>query len=148
MPLHSWSPVETVQNPERSTRQTSSPSARRSTVRPSASRSTSKPTYSQPADSGLTFMTLPSRSGSCLLATSNSLTLSSSFLEVATLRLASPGVLLAGVDDRAHLGDLRHGHVPEGLVRRDALVAVHIDVDDDRPLHAFCLFQGPVEPGD
>src|SRR5215211_3554535 len=148
MPLHSWSPVETVQYPERSTRQTSSPSARRSTVRPSASRSTSNPTYSQPADSGLTFMTLPSSSGCCLLGTSNSLTLLNSFLEVATLRPAASGVLFAGVDDGVYLGDLRHGHVPEGLVRRDALVAVHRDVDDDRPVHAFRLFQGLLQPGD
>src|SRR5215211_2424183 len=148
MPLHSWSPGETVQYPERSTRQTSSPSARRSTVRPSASRSTSNPTYSQPADSGLTFSTLPSSSGCCLLATSNSLTLSISFLEVATLRPAASGVLRAGVHDGVHLGDLRHGHVPEGLVRRDALVAVHRDVNDDRRVHAFCLFQGLLQPGD
>jgi hypothetical protein len=37
------------------------------TGRPSASRSTSKPTYSQPADSGVTFTTLPFVSGSFLL---------------------------------------------------------------------------------
>src|SRR5215211_8582422 len=139
MPLHSWFPVETVQYPERSTRQTSPPSA---------SRSTSNPTYSQPADSGLTFMTLPSSSGCCLLATSNSLTLLHSFLEVATLRSSASGVFLAGVDYGVHLGDLRNGHIPEGLVRRDTLVAVHGDVDDDRAVHAFCLFQGLLQPGD
>src|SRR5215211_929445 len=139
MPLHSWFPVETVQYPERSTRQTSPPSA---------SRSTSNPTYSQPADSGLTFMTLPSSSGCCLLATSNSLTLLPSFLEVATLRSSASGVFLAGVDYGVHLGDLRNGHIPEGLVRRDTLVAVHGDVDDDRAVHAFCLFQGLLQPGD
>src|SRR5215217_462796 len=141
MPLHSSSSVEMVQYPERTTRQTSSASARLSTIRPSSRRRTSKPTYSHPADSGVTFTTLPSASGSFLLLTIRSGTFSSSSLEVTALRLPSFGVLLARRFYGVHLRDLRHGNVPERFVVRDALVAVHGYVDDDRAVHVFSLGQ-------
>src|SRR3712207_4599657 len=141
MPLHSSCSVETVQYPDRSTRQTSTPLARRSTILPSASRRTSKPTYSHPADRGVIPTTLPSTSGFLLLLKSRSLTLPASFLEVTALRPPGFCVLLAGGDDGVYLRDLRHGHVPEGLVSRNALVAVHGDMDDDRSLHTLRVLE-------
>src|SRR5215207_9838236 len=113
MPLHSSSSVETVQHPERTTRQTSSASARRSTIRPSSRRRTSKPTYSHPADSGVTFTTLPSASGRSFMLTIRSGTFSSSSLEVTALRLLCFGVPFARGDYGVHLGDLRDRDVPE-----------------------------------
>src|SRR5215208_1681843 len=145
MSLHSSSSVEMVQYPERTTRQTSSASARRSMVRPSSSRRTSKPTYSHPADSGVTFTTLPSASGRSLMLTSRSATLYYPSLKVTTLGLLSFGVLLARGDHRLHLGDLRDRDVPERLVARHALVAVHGDVDHDGPVHVFSLGQGVIQ---
>src|SRR3712207_5828730 len=147
MPLHSPSDVEMVQYPERTTRQTSSPSARRSTARPSSSRRTSKPTYSHPADSGVTFTALPSASGPFLMLTSRSATLSSSSPEVTALRLFSLGVLLAGCDYGIHLRDLRYGHIPERLIGRHALVAVYWHVDHDGPVDSLHLGEGVLELG-
>src|SRR5687768_13282462 len=85
---------ETEQAPETGTRQTSSPPVRRSTVSPAASLSTSKPTYSHPADRGVTFTTLPSASGTCLLLTMRSDTLSLPSAQVTALGLPVARVLL------------------------------------------------------
>src|SRR4028119_829483 len=142
---HSPRVEETEQAPETGTRQTSSPPVRRSTVSPAASLSTSKPTYSHPADPGVTFTTLRSASGTCLLLTMRSDTLSIPSPQVTALRLPVTRVLLVRRAHGLHPRDLRDRHVPERLVIRHALVAVYGDVYDDGPAHVLrlrqCAFQ-------
>jgi hypothetical protein len=73
---HLSEPEETEQAPESGTRQISSPPVRRLALCPAASLSTSKPTYSHPTDPGVILTTLPSPSGTSLLLTIKSGTLS------------------------------------------------------------------------
>src|SRR3712207_1585464 len=54
-------------------------------------------------------------------------------------------VLFAGGGHGFHLRDLGDGHVPEGVVVGDALVAVHGDVDDHGPVYAFGGYESSVQ---
>src|ERR687893_592450 len=146
--VHSPRAEETEQAPEIGTRQTSSSPVTRPTLFPASSLSTSKPTYSHPADRGVTLTTLPSLSGTCLLLTLRSDTLSLLSPQVTALGPPVPGVLLVRGPHGLHPRDLRHRHVPEGLVVRHALVAVHRDVYDDRPVRTFRLRQGALQLAD
>src|SRR5215211_5166522 len=83
---HSFSPEETLHRPERTTRQTSSFPVFRSSVCPAGSRTTSNPTQSHPADSGVTFTTVPSASGLLLL-----LTIRSGKLDLLSLQVTALG---------------------------------------------------------
>src|ERR671911_2966877 len=60
-----------------------------------------------------------------------------SFLEVSAFCFLVLRVLFAGRGHGLHLGDLGDGHVPEGVVIRDAFVAVDGDVDDHGPVDVF-----------
>src|SRR5690348_5951111 len=112
------------------TRQSSRSPVERAAVARSARVSTSNPTYPHPADAGVTLRIVPSEAGAAGWTRRSVI----ARLKVQALRTERAFVLLARRPDVWLIGDLGHGYVPPALVTRQSVVAVRLDVDDDRSL--------------